>query len=533
MRHRKSYIYRFAWGEAVFRVSLTGSMSDLFLKQIEEEIILGSKIENDGVGILDKSMYCVWLLILTKELIHPDVDFNQKQPLSFDLFKRLLLLFLKLLKENDVFIQDICCYGICYLYYISRKERLYLTQCLNELTGTNDACIRNYVTELVISTLTREKRSNQPVGYTVAGTASDNTAISTTTNNATSPENRNTTTTENRDPLLQAAAVAAAELGVNLTFVADEFGNSNRTEQIPQDYVIYSTVCKLVRKTKSNDILFLVLSLIKRDPTLSLPSNQSMLAKYSAPFTYYESNSEIDTFMKISRTVVDILPTLYHAKFDPNNTVRPVMIDLWKTMINKFISQHEFSILDLIQSKIVTYLIQCLHSKLWRDREAACLAFESFLPQRSWSISIFPFLNELFCSGLRVLDDVRDSTRLSALSFMKVLCNHMERACNPVESCELTVDTAIKAIIPLILEKGLIHTSPEARGLCLGLLSKIIRVSKTISAIRKWLPNIISILIESMSALEPQTLQYMQFHTTRLRISDEELGISCILSLII
>ena len=37
------------------------------------------------------------------------------------------------------------------------------------------------------------------------------------------------------------------------------------------------------------------------------------------------------------------------------------------------------------------------------------------------------------------------------------------------------------------------------------------------------LVRITSVLIESMSALEPQTFQYMQFHTARLNISEREL----------
>ena len=63
----------------------------------------------------------------------------------------------------------------------------------------------------------------------------------------------------------------------------------------------------------------------------------------------------------------------------------------------------------------------------------------------------------------------------------------------------------------------------QARGVSLGLLGKVVEAAKSAPALRKWLARIISVLVEGMSALEPQTLQYMQFHTARLRISDEEL----------
>ena len=40
---------------------------------------------------------------------------------------------------------------------------------------------------------------------------------------------------------------------------------------------------------------------------------------------------------------------------------------------------------------------------------------------------------------------------------------------------------------------------------------------------KQWLIRLVGVLVESMSALEPKTLQYMQFHTARLQINEEEL----------
>ena len=61
-------------------------------------------------------------------------------------------------------------------------------------------------------------------------------------------------------------------------------------------------------------------------------------------------------------------------------------------------------------------------SPLWRERDSACLALESLIPQRSWQ-SLKEFMPELWSNGLKVLDDVRTSTRMAALDFMKVLFN--------------------------------------------------------------------------------------------------------------
>jgi hypothetical protein len=63
----------------------------------------------------------------------------------------------------------------------------------------------------------------------------------------------------------------------------------------------------------------------------------------------------------------------------------------------------------------------------------------------------------------------------------------------------------------------------QARGVSLGLLGKVVEAARVAPPLKPWLAQIISVLIEGMSAMEPQTLQYMQFHTARLRITDEEL----------
>jgi hypothetical protein len=71
----------------------------------------------------------------------------------------------------------------------------------------------------------------------------------------------------------------------------------------------------------------------------------------------------------------------------------------------------------------------------------------------------------------------------------------------------------------LVLDKGVTSAScAEAKAFSFGLLIEII--TKVISnknqrLLDKWLVDIIGIMTDSMSALEPQTLQYLQLHQSR------------------
>lgn len=155
--------------------------------------------------------------------------------------------------------------------------------------------------------------------------------------------------------------------------------------------------------------MFAVLALIRRDPTFGTGPSTPLQVKYASPAVHFPTPK-----------LVEMLPMLYHARFDPNTTVRPVMRALWDTLLDAHFPGQQHLQLDLIQRKVVGFLCLRLQSAQWRDREASCLALEAFLPRRSWEVSVFPLLEELFNSALRVLDDMRDSTRGAAISFTKV-----------------------------------------------------------------------------------------------------------------
>ena len=83
------------------------------------------------------------------------------------------------------------------------------------------------------------------------------------------------------------------------------------------------------------------------------------------------------------------------------------------------------------------------------------------------------------------------------------------------------MDDITSFMIPLLLDKGLLAPSAEGKGFSIGLLLRIVKTSR--SSLKDHLIRLISVLVESMSAMEPRSLQYMEFHTERLNISATEL----------
>ena len=478
LRRSSNYNIRFAWAEAMVSVcSLEVSDEQNVLVALLKE---PSPAENQGLdgprllvrligpaeaaskavstGTIDaaasaaeKGAFSAVLLVIVTKL-YP-IEVRRLFPASYNkLTRRILECLLRLLKDKDLFVQDVCCMALCHLYNSSTSN----SSRGDGTAGDDNALLgpagqpvstAEYVAHEVMVALMRERRAQQPAGYNVGPTASS-AASQAAARAAASPP---ATTTPGAatggggavagggggggappaedNHIMQAAMAAAAELGVGLSFTAAGAGggaeiSTSEGEQLPQDYVVYSAVCKLAKAAKDASVLFAVLSLIKRDPTFGTGASRALQQKYRAPVARVEPAK-----------LTAMLPMLYHARFDPNTTVRPVMRALWDCLLSAQADDSGSSTsastgagaggqhvqLDLAQRRVVAYLCLKLRSPQWRDREASCLALEAFLPRRAWAVSVFPQLAELFNSGLKALDDVRDSTRGAAIAYMKVI----------------------------------------------------------------------------------------------------------------
>ena len=396
--------------------------------------------------------------------------------------------FLKSLRENHLFLQDISCLGLCRIFS--------LVNC------SKDETMKTLIVNEVVAALTKERRLAVPVGYDQAG---NTTLVPEARSNATTaaptvPDN----TAGNNSPFAAAEGTLAAELGLFLETTAPRVGGFT-DESDSTSYGVYSTVCRIVKKTGYPSLLFTVLGLIQRDPDLSSGEEKVLYDKYC-------SQMPILTDMELRQ----LLPVLFVYQYEPVLLVREIMVKLWKRIVPKDSSK---VLVDSLQNEILEALITHLGNRSWRNREAACLALESFLFSRSWEV-IWRHLNSLWSAGVKVLDDVRDTTRKAALGFMKTLSGVIVKSCDPSESSGSTIDTSIDFIVPWLLDKGLLQPSQEALGFAFGLLLQIIKTTGL--HLRLYVARIVGVLVEAMSALEPKALAYIEFHTQTLNVAHED-----------
>ncbi|ELK24585.1 Proteasome-associated protein ECM29 like protein [Myotis davidii] len=210
-----------------------------------------------------------------------------------------------------------------------------------------------------------------------------------------------------------------------------------------------------------------------------------------------------------------LVPRLYRYQFDPNLGIRQAMTSIWNALvtdkttasISDFLSKVDKYLKEILQD-----LIKNLTSSMWRVRESSCLALNDLLRGRPLD-DIIDKLPEIWETLFRVQDDIKESVRKAAELALKTLSKVCVKMCDPAKGA--AGQRTIAALLPCLLDKGMMSPVTEVRALSINTLVKI---SKSAGAMLKpHAPKLIPALLESLSVLEPQVLNYLS-----LRATDQE-----------
>uniref|UniRef100_A0A8C0J6E6 Ecm29 proteasome adaptor and scaffold n=1 Tax=Chelonoidis abingdonii TaxID=106734 RepID=A0A8C0J6E6_CHEAB len=201
-----------------------------------------------------------------------------------------------------------------------------------------------------------------------------------------------------------------------------------------------------------------------------------------------------------------LVPRLYRYQFDPNMGIRQAMTSIWNALVT------DKSAVDKYMKEILDDLLNNLTSNLWRIRESSCLALNDLLRGRPLD-DIIDKLPEIWETLFRVQDDIKESVRKAAELALKTLSKVCVKMCDPTKGA--AGQRTIAVLLPCLLDKGMMSTVTEVRALSINTLVKI---SKSAGVMLKpHAPKLIPALLESLSVLEPQVLNYLS-----LRATDQE-----------
>uniref|UniRef100_A0A2K5PCG1 Proteasome adapter and scaffold protein ECM29 n=2 Tax=Cebus imitator TaxID=2715852 RepID=A0A2K5PCG1_CEBIM len=198
-----------------------------------------------------------------------------------------------------------------------------------------------------------------------------------------------------------------------------------------------------------------------------------------------------------------LVPRLYRYQFDPNLGIRQAMTSIWNALVT------DKSMVDKYLKEILQDLVKNLTSNMWRVRESSCLALNDLLRGRPLD-DIIDKLPEIWETLFRVQDDIKESVRKAAELALKTLSKVCVKMCDPAKGA--AGQRTIAALLPCLLDKGMMSPVTEVRALSINTLVKI---SKSAGAMLKpHAPKLIPALLESLSVLEPQVLNYLSLRAT-------------------
>ncbi|XP_015601340.2 proteasome adapter and scaffold protein ECM29 [Cephus cinctus] len=201
---------------------------------------------------------------------------------------------------------------------------------------------------------------------------------------------------------------------------------------------------------------------------------------------------------ELNKYLPSIVPRLYRYQFDPTPKIQQSMASIWHAIVP---STHK--VLEQYHKEILNDITVNLTNNQWRVRISCCLALAELLRSNA-PIELAECAPELWKQLFRVMDDVHEGTRTAATNTTKVLSKVCIRQCDV--SYGKSGEHILQAILPVLLDIGIIHTVNTIRAVSLQTVSQLVTTAG--SLLKPSLVNLIPALLTATGELENPKLMY-------------------------
>lgn len=209
-------------------------------------------------------------------------------------------------------------------------------------------------------------------------------------------------------------------------------------------------------------------------------------------------------------------PKLYRYRFDPNPNVQRSMNEIWKALV-----KDSNAVIDENFDLILEDLLKSIVGKEWRVREASCAAIADLVQGRDVE-KYESHLNDIWSVAFKVMDDIKETVRVAAMTLCRTLTNLLIRN---LEVGEGTTKRAIKLLehaMPFLLGQLESSTAKEVQNYAIITLLQVVKKSPG-KALRPFAPVILETLVNSLSSLEPESINYLHMNADKYGMTAEKL----------
>ncbi|XAR59596.1 hypothetical protein NMG60_11015485 [Bertholletia excelsa] len=267
----------------------------------------------------------------------------------------------------------------------------------------------------------------------------------------------------------------------------------------------YKELCNLANEMGQPDLIYKFMDLANYQA--------SLISKRGAAFG----------FSKIAKQAGDalrphfpsLIPRLVRYQFDPDKNVQDAMVHIWKSLVadsKRTIDEH----FDIIVDNLLT---QC-GSKLWRSREASCLALADIIQGRRFD-QVGKHLKGIWMAAFRAMDDIKETVRNAGDRLCHAVTSLTIRLCDVSLTETSDSKQAMDVVLPFLLSEGIMSKVDSVRKASIAMVMKLAKGAGI--AIRPHLSDLVCCMLESLSSLEDQGLNYVELHAANIGIQTEKL----------
>jgi proteasome component ECM29 len=219
----------------------------------------------------------------------------------------------------------------------------------------------------------------------------------------------------------------------------------------------------------------------------------------------------------LSESEIDpkLYPKLYRYRFDPNPNVQRSMNDIWSALV-----KDSSTTINLYFEEILADLLKSILGKEWRTRQASCAAIADLVQGREFD-KYENHLQEIWHVAFKVLDDIKGSVRLAALSLSMVLTNILVRQVEAGVSSK-HAQTMLKEVLPFLLSgQGMESSAKEVRQFATSTVLKLIKSGGT--ALLPFVPELVEQLLGLLSTMEPEEINYIHQRAAQLNSTEAKI----------
>ncbi|CAM0950343.1 unnamed protein product [Alopecurus aequalis] len=210
-----------------------------------------------------------------------------------------------------------------------------------------------------------------------------------------------------------------------------------------------------------------------------------------------------------------LIPRLVRYQYDPDKNIQDSMGHIWKLIVadpKKAIDEHYDVIVEdlLVQSG----------SRLWRSREASCLALADIIQGRRYS-QVSKHLRKIWTTTFRAMDDIKETVRNAGDTLCRAVSSLTIRLCDVSLTNASDAKETMNIVLPYLLSEGILSKVSSVQKASISLVMKLAKGAGT--ALRPHLSELVSCMLECLSSLEDQRLNYVEMHAGSAGIQTEKL----------